>query len=106
MAFRFEIDEEVDVLLPVILDDDGDVVAVDHVEYESSDEGVVTFVAGPDPLLGGVAISTGVIGQATLMATVFAADGGFGEYVGEVALGLGVPVGGELAFGTPRKRTI
>lgn len=105
MAFKMEVDEEVDVSLPSpIVDDDGDPVTVDHVDWASSDTTFGTVVPNADGL-SAVVKSTDQVGVSTITATVVTPDGGSGVYSLEIAFGLAVPTGGELAAGTPRKRT-
>src|SRR5512137_1413829 len=104
MAFQFEIDEEVPITLPPIVDDDGDPVAVDHLEFIVSADAPAELIPGQVGGEDGVLRATGIVGQGTATIRVFTAEGGFGDYTGEFAIGLGVPVGGALAFGQPRKK--
>lgn len=105
MAFRLEIDEEVDASIPTpILDDDGDVVTPSSITWESSDVGVARVFPSVDGLTA-IIRSNDVIGLATVTAHLFNSEGISGDYIVDLSLGTGVAVGGDLVLGTPRKRT-
>jgi len=99
-----EIDEEVDASLPSpIVDDDNDVLTDFIVDWSSSSPDL-TVLPNADNL-GAIVRATGVVAQATVTARVSVQGGGFGDYIAEIIVGMGVPVGGALGFGTPRKIT-
>jgi hypothetical protein len=101
---RFEIDEEVDVALPPVVDDDGDPCEIASVEFMSSNTEVCEFIESPDNPGTGIARPTGIVGSAQLAIRVTTPDGATADYTGDVTIGLGVPAGGTLSFGEPRKR--
>lgn len=103
MAFRMEVDEESTVTLPAIVDDDGDPVNVAGVDWKSSDNTVAFWEPASDGLSATLK-TTGAPGQISVAAEVRTPDGGVGIYTGQVSVGFGVPVGGELAFSSPVKR--
>lgn len=105
MAFRLEIDEEVDATIPApILDDDDDTVTPSSITWDTTDANVAFPVPAADNL-SAVIKSNDTIGTATVTAHVFNSDGESGDYFVDLSLGTGVAVGGDLSLGTPRKRT-
>jgi hypothetical protein len=104
---QIETDEKVPVMLPAVIDNDGDVLVVTSVEYISEDPSIVTFVQASDGTLNGVAESTGVAGGPVKVIARVLTDSGAADYAGEVVVvqaTTGAPVGGELGFGTETKR--
>ena len=99
-----EPDEKVEVLLPTIVDDDGDPVEVDRVDWSVDDAGTAFVEPIGDGKASAWLTTTGRTGQVHVKANVYGVDGGFGAYEGDVVVGLAPPVGGTLGFGTPVKR--
>lgn len=111
MAFRFEIDERADISLPPLVDDDGDPFIPTTIDWISSDPSIAQVHGlGDDPTVPVGAADlrvtvdgTGTVGLALITGTPRNDEGVGADYVLDLSIGTGIPVGGDLTAGNVRK---